>query len=292
MALLSAEFLKRIDQLHIHSRGVFRGKFKGERRSTNKGSGVEFADYRVYEVGNDLRNVDWNVYARLDRLFIKLFRAEEDLPVNILLDNSKSMDFGEPTKFSQAKQIAATLGYIGLTGLDRVAVHVFSNRVHPIVPPTYGKSQFPRVSKALEAIDVGGKTDVAACLKYLITHSREAGAAVIISDFLDMNGYQSGLKQLLARKFDLTLIQILADAEINPQFLGEWRLEDSETGHAKEITIDEGTHVQYKRRLDSYCNRLQQFCVNRGVNYVRITNQTPVEQIILRDLQEIGFVQR
>ena len=292
MTLLSVEFLRQIDQLHIQSRGVFRGKYKGERRSTNKGSGVEFADYRVYEVGSDLRNVDWNVYARLDRLFVKLFRAEEDLPVSILLDNSKSMDFGEPTKLAQAKRIVAALGYIGLTGLDRVAVHAFSDRARPIVPPTYGKTQFSKMSKALEAVEVEGKTDVAACLKYLITHSRQAGAAVIISDFLDMSSYQSGLKQILARKFDLTLIQILADAEINPQLLGEWQLEDSETGDAKEITIDEETHVQYKQRLDSYCNRLRQFCVNRGANYVRITNQTPIEQIILRDLQEIGFVQR
>ena len=292
MILLSVEFRRRIDRLHIHSRGVFRGKFKGERRSANKGSGVEFADYRVYEIGNDLRNVDWNVYARLDRLFIKLFRAEEDLPVSILLDNSKSMDFGEPTKFSQAKQVAAALGYIGLTGLDRVAIHVFSNRAHPIVPPTYGKSQFLKMSNALEAVHVGGKTDLATCLRYLITNSRQAGIVVIISDFLDMNDYASGLKQLLARKFDLTLIQILADAEINPQLLGEWRLEDSETGVAKEITIDEGTHTEYKRQLDTFCNQLRQFCVNRGANYLRITNQTPIEQVVLRDLQEIGFVQR
>ena len=292
MTLLSVEFRRRIDRLHLHSRSVFRGKFKGERRSTNKGTGVEFADYRVYELGNDLHHVDWNVYARLDRLFIKLFRAEEDLPVSILLDNSKSMDFGEPTKFSQAKQLAAALGYIGLAGLDRVAIHVFSNRARPVVPPTYGKAQFLRMSRALEAVNVGGQTDMATCLKYLITHSRQAGAAVIISDFLDINSYTSSLKQLLARKFDLTLIQILADAEINPQLLGEWRLEDSETGTAKEITIDEGTHTDYKRRLDSYCSELRQFCVNRGANYVRITNQTPIEQVVLRDLQEIGFVQR
>jgi uncharacterized protein (DUF58 family) len=292
MTLLSVEFLRRIDRLRIHSRGVFRGKFKGERRSINQGTGVEFADYRVYEIGNDLRNVDWNVYARLDRLFIKLFRAEEDLPISILLDNSKSMDFGEPTKLAQAKQVAAALGYIGLTELDRVSIHAFSDRARPIVPLAYGKAQFSRMSKALEAVDVGGKTNLATCLRYLITHSRQAGATVIISDFLDINDYKSGLKQLLARKFDLTLIQILADAEIEPQLLGEWRLEDSETGDAKEITIDERTHTQYKQRLDTFCNQLRQFCVNRGANYVRITNHAAIEQVVLRDLQEIGFVQR
>ena len=118
MALLNVEFLRRIDRLRIRSRGVFRGEFKGERRSLNRGTGVEFADYRVYEIGDDLRYVDWNVYARLDRLFIKLFRAEEDLPINILLDNSKSMGFGQPTKLACAKQVAAALGYVGLAGLD------------------------------------------------------------------------------------------------------------------------------------------------------------------------------
>ena len=292
MTLVSAEFLRRIDRLRIHSRGVFRGKFKGERRSANKGSGVEFADYCAYEIGNDLRNVDWNVYARLDRLFIKLFRAEEDLPISILLDSSASMDFGEPTKLTQAKRVAAALGYIGLTGLDRVSIHAFSDIARPIVPPAYGKSQFARLSKALEAVNVGGKTDLARCLRYLTMHSRQTGVAIIISDFLDLNGYEQALKQLLARRFDLTLIQILAEAEIEPQLLGEWRLEDSETGAAKEITINEGTHAQYKQRLDSFCNRLRQFCVNRGANYVRITNRDAVDQIVLRDLQQIGFVQR
>ncbi len=292
MTLLSPEFLRQIDRLRIHSRGVFRGKFKGERRSANKGSGVEFTDYRAYEIGNDLRNVDWNVYARLDRLFIKLFRAEEDLPISILLDNSKSMDFGEPTKLAQAKRVAAALGYIGLAGLDRVAIHAFSDSPRPIVPLAYGKAQFTRLSKALEGVDVGEKTNLARCLKYLTTLSRQAGAVVIISDFLDMDGYESALKQLLARKFDLTLIQILARIEIEPQLLGEWRLEDSETGDAKEITIDEGTHAQYKQRVDSFCNRLRQFCVNRGANYVRITNEEAIDRIVLRDLQEIGFVRR
>ena len=202
------------------------------------------------------------------------------------------MDFGEPTKLTQAKRVAAALGYIGLTGLDRVSIHEFSDNARPIVPLAYGKSQFARLSKALEAVNVGGKTDLARCLRYLTAHSRQTGAVIIISDFLDIQGYEPALKQLLARKFDLTLIQILADTEINPQIVGEWRLEDSETGDAKEITIDERAQAQYKQRVDSFCNRLRQFCVNRGANYVRITNQEAIDQIVLQDLQKIGFVQR
>ena len=290
MALLSVEFLRRIDRLRIRSQGVFRGKFRGERRSLNRGTGAEFADYRVYEIGDDLRYVDWNLYARLDRLFIKLFRAEEDLPINILIDNSKSMAFGKPTKLACAKQVAAALGYIGLAGLDRVSIDAFSDRMHPVVPPTYGKAQFPKVSGSLEAIDIAGETDLTRCLKHFITHTQQSSIAVIISDFLDMNDYEPGIKQLLACGFDLTLVHLLADAEIEPQLSGEWRLEDSETGHSKEITINGRTIAKYRQRLDIFCNSLRQFCVNRGANYVRITNQAAIEQFILQNLRRIGFV--
>ena len=162
--------------------------------------------------------------------------------------------------------------------------------MHPVVPPTYGKAQFPKVSRSLEAIDITGETDLTRCLKHFITHARQSGVAVIISDFLDMNDYEPGIKQLLARGFDLTLIHLLAVAEIEPQLSGEWRLEDSETRHSKEITINERTIAQYRQRLDIFCNRLKQFCVNRGANYVRITSQTAIEQFILQNLRRIGFV--
>ena len=290
MPLLTAQFLKQIDRLRIHSQGTFRGRFKGERRSLNRGTGVEFADYRPYEIGDDLRYVDWNVYARLDRLFIKLFRADEDLFISILLDNSKSMGFGEPTKLACAKQIAAALGYIGLANLDRVSIHTLSDRAVPITAPTYGKTQFIRLSKSIEKIDTDGKTDLTACLKRFMVYTRSTGIAVIISDFLDMNDYKPGIKQLLARGFDLTLIHLLSDEEINPRLSGEWRLEDSETGQFKEITVNEQTISHYRRRVEDFCKTLERFCMNRGVNYVRISNRVPIENLIRKDLQRIGFI--
>ena len=289
MALLSVESLGQLSRLRIRSRGVFLGKFKGERLSLNRGVGIEFSDYRVYEIGDDLRYVDWKVYARLNRLFVKLFQAEEDLPIKILLDNSKSMGFGQPTKLMCAKQVAAALGYIGLGGLNRVSIYAFSDRMCPVVSPTYGKSQFSKMSKSLQAIDIAGKTDMGSCLTHFITHTRQSGVAVIISDFLDMKDYDPWIKQLVARGFDLTLIHLLADAEIEPQFSGEWRLEDSETGHCKEITINERTIAHYRQRLDIFCKHLRKFCVNRGANYVRITNQTTIEELIFQNLRGIGF---
>ena len=291
MSLLTVEFLKQIDRLRIRSQGVFRGQFKGERRSLNRGAGVEFADYRVYEIGDDLRYVDWNIYARLGRLFIKLFRADEDLSISILLDNSKSMGFGAPTKLACAKQIAAALGYIGLANLDRVSIHTLSDRTHPIVAPTYGKAQFAKLSSALQEVDTAGKTDLTECLKRFSTYTSQAGVAVVISDFWDINGYEPGLKQLLGRGFDLTLIHLLSDQEMHPQISGEWRIEDSETGQAKEITVNERTVVHYRKRLEDFCNNLEQFCITRGANYVRISSRTPIEHLVLGDLRRIGFIQ-
>ena len=195
MALLDAKFLKQIARLHIRSEDVFRGKFKGERRSLNRGASVEFADYRTYELGDDLRHIDWNVYARLDRLFLKLFNAEEDLPIFILIDNSMSMDFGRPTKLECAKRIAAALSYIGLISFDRVSVYTFSDQLTSIVSFMYGKAQFPKVSQAIEGIAGGGETYLTTCLQRFITETKGAGVGIIISDFWDMDGYETGIKR-------------------------------------------------------------------------------------------------
>ncbi|MCZ6680848.1 MAG: DUF58 domain-containing protein [Candidatus Poribacteria bacterium] len=290
MPLLTVKFLKQMDRLQIRSRHVFRGKFKGERRSLNRGASVEFADYRVYELGDDLRYIDWNIYARLDRLFIKLFTAEEDLPVFIWIDHSKSMDFGEPTKLEYAKQIAAALGYIGLTSLDRVSIYALADQLTPVVPLTYGKAQFSKLSQGVEEIVARGETHLTACAKRFVTHTRESGVMVIISDFLDMNGYEVGIKQLLSRNFDLTLIHLLSDNEMHPRLSGELQLTDAETGQSKEITVNEQALASYARRFNAFCDGLRRFCLNRGVTYIRINNRIPIEQFILKDLRRSGVI--
>jgi uncharacterized protein (DUF58 family) len=288
--MLAAEFLKKIDRLHIRSQHVFRGKFKGERRSLNRGAGVEFADYRAYEPGDDPRYVDWNVYARLDRLFIKLFSAEEDLPIFILIDNSKSMDFGEPTKLTCAKRMAAALSYIGLASFDRVSVYTISNQLTPVTSPMYGKAQFPRLLQAIEGVASAGETHLTLGLRRFVSRARQKGVVIIISDFLDVNGYATGIKQLLSRAFDLAVIHLLSAEEIHPQISGELRLTDAETGQAKEITVNEQTLAGYKMRLDAFCENLKRFCLNRSIHYIRITNKDSIEQFILKDLRRSGFI--
>ncbi len=290
MSLLDPKFLKQMDRLQIRSENVFRGKFKGERRSLNRGASVEFADYRTYELGDDLRHIDWNVYARLDRLFLKLFNAEEDLPIFILIDNSMSMDFGQPTKLECAKRIAAALSYIGLISFDRVSVYTFSDQLTPIVSLTYGKAQFPKLSQAIEEIAGGGETHLTTCLQRFVNETKGAGVGIIISDFWDMDGYETGVKQLLSRSFDLTLIHLLSDEEMHPRLSGELQLADAETGQSKEITVNEQALMSYTERLNTFCENLKRYCLNRGVTYIRMNHQTPTEQFILRDLRRSGFI--
>ena len=290
MPLLDPKFLKQITRLQIRSENVFRGKFKGERRSLNRGASVEFADYRTYELGDDLRHIDWNVYARLDRLFLKLFNAEEDLPVFILIDNSTSMDFGRPTKLACAKRIAAALSYISLISFDRVSVYTFSNQLKPIVSLMYGKAQFPKVSQAIEEIAGGGETHLTRCLQRFATETKGTGVGIIISDFWDMDGYEAGVKQLLSRNLDLTLIHLLSEEETHPRLSGELQLADAETGQSKEITVNEGALVGYTERLNAFCENLKRYCLNRGVTYIRMPHQTPIEQFVLQDLRRSGLI--
>lgn len=290
MSLLDNKFLKQLDRLQFRCHEIFRGRFKGERRSLNRGVGIEFSDYRPYELGDDLRHIDWNVYARLNLPFIKLFSADEDLSIFIFVDNSKSMSFGTPAKLECAKRIAAALSYIGLANFDRVSIITLSDQVIPIVPLTYGKSQFPKVSRLIGAIAAAHETHLGSCLTHFATSARQSGAAIVISDFLDSDGYELGLKQLKSRKFDLTVIQLLSDEELRPKLSGELRLEDAETGKKKGLTVSDRALANYKVRVDAFCDGLKGFCLNQGITYIKINNHVPIEEFFLQNLRKAGTI--
>ena len=289
--MLNPEFLTQLERFRIQCKQPFRGKFRGDRRSLNRGAGVEFSDYRLYEHGDDLRYLDWNVYARSEKLFIKLFQADEELPVSILIDTSESMQFGKPAKLVYAKQVAAALGYIALANSDRVALYTLAERLAAALPSTYGKSQFARFQKAMTKIEAGGTTNLTECFKHLATYQPKAGVAIVLSDFLDSAGYTEGINSLLGRGFALMLIHIQCLEEIDPP-PGDWKLEDAETGETKEITINEETIVHYRNRQKEFCDTLNNFCTKRGVGYIRIHTDIAVETVVLQDMQRAGFIQR
>lgn len=288
--LLDPEFLHKLEQLELVSRKIFVGRMKGERRSKRRGSSVEFADHRNYSVGDDLRHIDWNVYGRLDKLFLKLFLEEEDLHVYTLLDTSLSMDFGDPTKLHFGKQVAAALAFIGLVNHDRVIVDTFSSALAGGTGSVRGRSQMYRVIQHLEQLAPSGGSNLAAAARTFATRHSGKGVVVVISDFLDKHGYEEALRYLLARNLDIYVIHILSREEVEPELVGDLRLVDAEDDDIAEITVSAPLLRRYKENLNAFKSGLKEWCTRRGIAYIFTTNQTPFDKLILTYLRERGLV--
>jgi uncharacterized protein (DUF58 family) len=280
---LTPEFLARLERLSLVSRRQSRGRVQGERRSPRRGHSVEFVDYRPYGVGDDLRYVDWNIFGRLDRLHVKLFLDEQDLRVHLLLDASASMGFGD--KLAYAVRLAAALGFVALANLERVGVGVLRERVAEGWPATRGRSQFINLIEFLSRVQAGGSTGVGAGLLDYALRSRERGLALVISDLLDPAGYESGLRALAERRFDVHVVHVLAPEEIAPSFGGDLRLIDSESGDICELTLDGEALRAYRRRLQAFLDGAEAFCRSREIGYRRVVTDTPVEDFMLSELK-------
>jgi uncharacterized protein (DUF58 family) len=288
--LLDPDFLTRLQRLEIVSKKVFVGKTKGERLSKRKGQSVEFADFRQYAVGDDLRFLDWNLFARLDRLFLRLFLEEEDLHVYLLIDNSLSMEFGNPTKLHYAKQVAAALGFIGLTNMDRVVVEAFNDRLTQSTQALRGRRSFWRLTSFLDGVEPAGPSDLTRAIKAFSLKARGKGVAIVLSDFMDKGGYEEWLRYLIARNMDLYLIQILSAEEIDPPLVGDLKLTDVEDGDEAEVTVSAPLLKRYKETLTAYRGRLHDFCTRRGVNYLFTSNQVPFDRLVLGYLRQRGLI--
>jgi uncharacterized protein (DUF58 family) len=288
--LLDSQFLARLEQLELVSRKIFLGKMKGERRSKRKGQSVEFADYRNYVIGDDLRFLDWNLFARLDRLFIRLFMEEEDLHFYVLLDNSLSMDFGSPSKLHYAKQIAAALGFIGLVNMDRVVIEAFNNRLTQSMPAARGRHSLWRVMKFLQEIEPAGPSNLKQALRAFSLKCSGKGIVVVLSDFMDKDGYEDALRYLVARQLDIYVIQILSQEEIEPEIVGDLKLVDVEDQDVAEITVSAPLLKRYKQNLAAYRAGLHEFCNRRGISCLFTSNQVPFDRLVLTYLRQRGLV--
>ncbi len=301
--LLSAEFMARLEQLSIVARRVFPGQLKGEKRSPKHGSSVEFADFRSYTPGDDFRYVDWNIFGRLDKLFLKLFREEEDLHLYLLLDASRSMQFGEPlSKLSYAAQVAAALGFISLTSLERVAVWSFSEGLDQHFRLARGRHQVTRLLSFLSGVASGSgdggvdkdeprRTSLSSALREFVLRTRHRGVVTVLSDFLDPGGYHDGLLALLGGRFDVNLIQVLAPEELQPQIAGDLRLKDSEFEDVREITVSGSLLAAYKQRLEAYCGTLRSFATARGCGYALAPTIVPADEFVLQHLRRGRIVE-
>jgi uncharacterized protein (DUF58 family) len=284
-AFFSNTFLLQLERLSFISKRTHVGRVKGERKSPRRGSSVEFADYRPYEIGDDLRYVDWNAFGRLNRLYLKVFMDEEDLCVHLILDGSASMDFGAPNKFRFGVRLAAALAFIGFTNLERVGVAVFRDRVSEGWLPTRGRNQFLPVAEFLAGVVPAGPTRFNDALAQYALRAKDTGLAIVVSDFLDPEGYESGLRALLERRFDVHVIHVLAPEELAPSFGGDVELVDAETGQVREVSVDAETLRGYERQLASFLAGVEGFCRAKEINYMRVASDMALEDLLLRRLK-------
>jgi uncharacterized protein (DUF58 family) len=288
--LLPPDLMAQLERLELVTRKVFRGRMKGERRSRRKGQSVEFADFRGYVAGDDLRMLDWNLLARLDKLIIKLFLEEEDLHFYTLIDASMSMDFGQPSKLEYAKQLAAALGFVGLVRTDRVRIETLGTDLHHRGPILRGRKSVWRMLDFVGSIAAGETASLAEGVKNFCTRNSGRGILVLISDLMDKNGYEAALRYLVAQQMDVYVIHVLSQEEIDPDVTGDLRLVDCEDEDVAEITVSAPLLARYKATLNAFVGGAQEFCNKRGMNYLLANNQTPVRDLIGSYLRRRGLV--
>lgn len=284
--LLDEDLLRRLERLRFIVQGRARGRPGGSHHSPKAGMSLEFTDYKRYSPGEDFRYIDWKAYARLDKLMIKVFTREEDLPIYLLLDKSGSMGIGG--KFLYALRLAAALGYLGLKGLDRVGVYPFSAALEGGLPLRSGPQQIFRLFRYLEGLRPGGETDPNRALEGFVTRRHQPGLAILISDMLTPKGYERGLTHLLWRNFTVVLLQLLAVEDLSPQPQGPVRLEDTEGGGREglELELNPWAIERYQRRLEAYLQRLRDFCLSHKIEYLLIPVTTPLEEVLFGMLGE------
>jgi hypothetical protein len=288
--LLSTEFLRRLETLELVSKKIRAGRMKGDRLSKRKGRGSEFADFRPYSVGDDLRFLDWNLFGRMEKLFLRLFLEEEDLHVHLLVDVSRSMEFGTPSKLRYAKQVAAALGFVGLLNMDRVAVTTVGGTTAVRSPVFRGRPSLWRLVKFLNDLQPVSSGDFNKSLRNFSVCTSGRGVALVFSDFLDKGGYEEGFKFLAARNLDVYAVQIMAHEELHPELAGDLKLTDIEDGDEAEVTISAPLLARYQQTLSAFRGGLSSFCSRRGLSYLFTSNQVPFEKLVLNYLRGRGLL--
>lgn len=289
-SLFDDEFQRKLDYLALVSRKVFAGRMRAERRTKKSGSGVEFADHRDYQPGDDLRYLDWNVYQRFDRLLVRLFEEEEDLAIYFIVDASGSMAFGEGKKLRYAKRVAAALAYVGLANLDRVTIVQASDRVVSRMPETRGKARIFKVFRYLQAIEAGGVTDLEDALRTFVAQHKRRGVAVLVSDLYDPAGFEKGINVLRYNRFDPFVVHVVDSAEARLKLHGDVLVYDCESGEEREVTVTQKVLDKYAEAYEEYRQAVERFCAGHQVPYIAADVQMPFDELILRVFRRGGFL--
>ena len=288
--LLSPDFLRRLEALELVSRKARAGRMKGDRLSRRKGSGSEFADFRPYTHGDDLRFLDWSLYARLDRVFLRLFLEEEDLHVYLLVDVSGSMAFGAPSKRLYAQRVVAALGFIGLVNLDRVSVIGYTDKPVARSAVLRSRASLPRLLGFVGGLPEGGVGDFNRAIRSVAPTLTGRGVVIVVSDFLDKGGVAEGLRYLAARNLDVCAIQILAPEDVEPGLTGDLKLTDIEDGDETEVTLTPYLLNRYRSAVAAFRADLHDQWTRRGMTFLTTTTAVPFDRLVLNVLRARGLV--
>ena len=284
------EFLNKLEYLYIVSQKIAAGKFRAKRKTKLVGSGIDFADHRQYTPGDDVRNLDWRVYRRTEKLFLKLYEEEEDLHIYFLVDTSRSMHLGSPNKWALARKTTAALAYIGLCNLDRVSIVPFSSNVTGRMAPTRGKSQIFKVFDFLERCEPGEQTTMEDAFRTFVNENKRAGLVVVISDFYDPRGFEEGLDVLRYHRFEPMVIQLFDRRELEISLQGDVELVDCETGEVRKMTVTPAMVREYRRVFEEFSDDLQTYCTRRQILYFRSALQQSFEDLVLKIFRAGGFL--
>jgi uncharacterized protein (DUF58 family) len=299
MDIFDTPTLARLERLALTADQVRVGVMKGDRRSRKRGNSIEFADYRNYSQGDDLRRLDWNVYARLERPFIKLLEEEEDLAVHILVDTSASMDWPpeeeETNKLHYALRLSAALGYIALAGGDLVSVTLLQQSAagNKQWGPLRGRQQSLSLFQFLDAFgrpSAGGVTNLNHSLRQYAQHARRPGLLLLISDLLAPEGHSEGLAAVQSRGYEVSIIHLLSPEEAEPSLVGDLTLVDVETNEPAELTLDASTLSIYRKRLASWQATIAEESNRRQIHYIPVITNTPWDILVLQTLRQKGIV--
>jgi len=294
--LLDADFLKKLERLHLIAKRLDWAGARGEHAASRRGYSLEFSDYRRYQRGDDLRYVDWNIYRRLDRLLLKVFTTEEELNIYLLVDASASMAWsggtagGGAAKFGYAKKVAAALGYIGLRNLDRVGGAAFSSTLQTPLKLGRGRTQILRLFGFLNRLSSAGPTDLRAAMRKFTALFPQPGLAVVVSDLLDPAGWRAAVEELARKKYQVLVIHVLDEDELRPGLLGDVALVDAEGSRERRLLVDADLARRFEEELAGYFRDIETACASLGIDYLRTTTSVPFDEFVLKSLRQVASV--
>jgi uncharacterized protein (DUF58 family) len=284
------EFQRKLESLALVSRRVFSGRLRADRRTKKSGTGVEFADHRDYQPGDDFRSLDWNVYQRFGRLLVRLYEEEEDLAIHFILDASASMAFGDGRKAAYAKKVVAALAYVGLANLDRVSIVTTTDRVLDRLPETRGKARIFKAFRFLREVESTGTTNLGDAMKTFVAQNKRRGLAVLVSDLYDPSGFEKGINILRYNRFDPFVVHVLDPMDARPKLHGDVLVYDCETGDEREVTVTARMLGRFAEAHARYLAEVERFCSTHQVPYAAASVDVPFDELILRVFRRGGFL--